>query len=221
MIRTSNLTYAYRSQPEITFPDIHCEGGEHALILGPSGSGKTTLLHLLGGLLSPVTGEIFVNETPLHTLRGPKLDKFRGSHIGIIFQKPHFIKSISAVENLLLSQSLSGRKEDKARIMDLLERLSIAHKSKSNTYSLSIGEQQRLGIARALVNKPELVLADEPSSALDDENCFNMITLLRDVAKENNANLIIVTHDNRLKELIEKRIELQPRLQLSTAINKS
>lgn len=210
MIRTSNLTYAYPGQEEITFPDIHCNAGEHALILGPSGSGKTTLLHLLGGILSPVKGEIFIKDIPVHTLRGTKLDKFRGKNIGIIFQKPHFIKSLSAIENLLLAQSLSGQKKDLPRINHLLNRLSIANKADSKTYSLSIGEQQRLAIARALVNHPQIVLADEPSSALDDENCFNMISLLRSVASESNANLVIVTHDSRIKDLIEKRVEIKP-----------
>src|SRR5688500_12109423 len=144
MIRTSNLTYAYPGQEEITFPDILCNAGEHILILGPSGSGKTTFLHLLGGILSPTKGEIFIRETPVHSLHGPRLDKFRCRNIGIIFQKPHFIKSLSAIENLLLAQSLSDQKKDLPRINHLLNRLSIAHKASAKTYSLSIGEQQRL-----------------------------------------------------------------------------
>ena len=210
MIRTSNLTYSYPGQEEFTFPDIHCEAGEHALILGPSGAGKTTLLHLLGGILSPAKGEIFINETPMHTLRGQKLDKFRGKNIGIIFQKPHFIKSLSSIENLLLAQTLSGQKKDLPRIKHILNRLSISQKANAKTYSLSIGEQQRLAIARALVNHPQIVLADEPSSALDDENCLNMVNLLRDVPSESNANLIIVTHDSHIKNLIDKKIEIKP-----------
>ena len=96
------------------------------------------------------------------------------------------------------------------RINHLLNRLSISQKAKSKTYSLSIGEQQRLAIARALVNHPQIVLADEPSSALDDENCFNMISLLRGVTSESNANLVIVTHDSRIKDLIDKKVEIKP-----------
>ncbi len=208
MIRTSGLIYAYPGQPEIIFPDFHCAPQEHALILGPSGKGKTTLLHLLGGILSPSKGGIDIGETPLHKLRGRNLDKFRGLHIGIIFQKAHFIKALTALENLMLAQTLSQTHSNKDHAIQLLERLSISSKADRKTYSLSAGEQQRLAIARALINKPEVILADEPSSSLDDENCFKMIELLRSVSNENNANLIIVTHDNRIRELIDKKIYL-------------
>ena len=208
MISTSQLSYSYPGQPAMVFPDINCRPGEHALLLGRSGVGKTTLLHLLGGILSPVMGEIMVGEVALHKLRGKKLDQFRGSHIGLIFQKPHFIKSVSALENLLLAQTLSGSALNKSHAIQLMERLSIAAKANRKTYSLSTGEQQRLAIARALINKPDIILADEPSSSLDDDNCFKMITLLQQVANENNANLIIVTHDSRIKDLFDKKIYL-------------
>ncbi len=208
MITTSHLSYAYPNQPEIIFPDIQCQSNEHALILGASGTGKTTLLHLLGGILSPAKGEITIGETAVHKLQGMHLDKFRGRHIGLIFQKSHFIKSITALENLLLTQDLSENKPDKNHAMHLMARLSIEAKADRKTNSLSIGEQQRLAIARALINKPDVILADEPSSALDDENCFQMIDLLQQVANENNANLIIVTHDGRIKNMINKKIYL-------------
>lgn len=209
MISAVNLEYTYPGQATMVFPSVECSAGEHALILGPSGVGKTTLLHLLGGILSPQKGEIIIGNTPMHTLRGKQLDKFRGKHIGLIFQRPHFIKSITAIENLLLTQHLSDNKKDTAHIHHLMERLSIAHKLHSRTFSLSVGEQQRLAIARALVTRPDVILADEPSSALDDDNCRRMISLLLDVANENNANLIVVTHDSRIKDMISKKVYLQ------------
>jgi len=208
MISTSNLTHAYPGQPPVRYPDVICGRNEHALILGPSGTGKTTLLHLLGGILSPASGEINVGGTAMHQLRGHALDTFRGKHIGIIFQKPHFIRSLTALENLMLTQTLSGSKPDKGKALILLDRLAIAHKANQKTHMISIGEQQRLAIARALVNTPAVILADEPSSALDDHNCQQMIDLLLQVANDGNANLIVVTHDSRIKSMIEKKIYL-------------
>jgi putative ABC transport system ATP-binding protein len=192
----------------LIFPDVNCARNEHALILGPSGSGKTTLLHLLGGILKPSAGEIHIGEIAVHQLSGHQLDQFRGKHIGLIFQRPHFLKSLSAIENLLLSQKLSGNKTDKKEAQHLLERLGISHKGNNKAHQLSIGEQQRLAIARALVNKPDIILADEPSSALDDHNCHVMISMLREVAEENNANLIVVTHDGRIKDEFVHKIYL-------------
>lgn len=208
MIQTQGVTFAYPGQKSMTFPDIQCAVNEHVLILGPSGKGKTTLLHLLGGLLQPTKGEIFIGKTPMHELKGKALDQFRGQHIGLIFQRPHFIRSITAMENLLLAQSLSKEKKDAAHAHHLLERLSIDHKAKSYTYNMSIGEQQRLAIARALINRPDVILADEPSSALDDDNCLRMIELLSQVASEHNSNLVVVTHDSRIKELFSNKVYL-------------
>lgn len=208
MIQTSGVTFAYPGQQSFSFPDIRCDRNRQLLILGPSGTGKTTLLHLLGGLLSPTKGDITVGDTPLSTLRGHRLDTFRGQKIGIIFQRPHFVRSITAIENLLLVQHIASGKSDRAKAIGLLERLSIAHKADQYTQTLSLGEQQRLAIARALINRPEVILADEPSSSLDDQNCTQMIDLLLQVAAENNAALLIVTHDTRIKALIPDQVTL-------------
>jgi putative ABC transport system ATP-binding protein len=208
MIRATGLQYAYRNQEPLRFPDIHCSTGGQLLILGPSGSGKTTLLHLLAGILSPTGGEIIVNDTALHELRGHALDAFRGQNIGLVFQRPHFIRSLTALENLILTQSLSGKRDSPERPLELLKRLSIAHRAHHRTHMLSMGEQQRLAIARAMVNKPEILLADEPSSALDDHHCHQMTELLLEMAAENQSTLIIVTHDSRIKEMITEQVEL-------------
>ncbi len=208
MIETKDLAYAYPGEQPIRFPDISYGVNEHTLILGHSGTGKTTLLHLLGGLLKPSEGTIFIDDKAVHDLSGQALDAFRGKKIGIIFQKPHFIRSLTAIENLLLTQTLSGNKNDKKHALSLMERLAIEKKANSMTHTMSIGEQQRLAIARALINKPTIILADEPSSALDDQNCAFMISLLQQVATEENANLIVVTHDSRIKDMIPKKIIL-------------
>lgn len=192
----------------LRFPDIECGKGEHWLLLGQSGSGKTTLLHLLGGLLTTKNGSVNVAGTDLKTLSTAALDKYRGKHIGIIFQKSHFVKSLTVEENLMLAQQLAGVKINRNRITELLNHLNVGDKLKSKPDRLSQGEQQRVAIARAIVNQPDVILADEPTSALDDTNCNEVIALLEREAKAVGATLLVVTHDGRLKERFEKRIHL-------------
>ena len=206
MLQTNQLQFSYTGAQTLTFPDFTCQKGEQWLLLGQSGSGKTTLLHLLGGLLSPTKGDVKVGDTALKTLSTTALDKFRGKHIGIIFQKAHFVRSLTVQENLVLAQQLAGVTIDKTRIADLLNRLNVGHKLHAKTNELSQGEQQRVAIARAIVNQPAVILADEPTSALDDENCEEVIQLLEEQAAAVGATLLVVTHDGRLKERFEKQI---------------
>ncbi len=210
MLYTSHLQYSYSGGRPLQFPDIRLGQGEHWLMLGQSGSGKTTLLHLIGGLLSPSAGHIQLGDVAMETLHGRALDRFRGQHIGIVFQKPHFIRALSVEENLILAQTLAGNAPDRSRIDALTERLGIAHKRHSRPAQLSAGEQQRAAIARALVNRPLLILADEPSSALDDHNAREVADLLEEQATAAQATLLIVTHDNRLKSRFPNQISLQP-----------
>ena len=206
MLQTNQLHFSYTGAQTLTFPDFTCQKGEQWLLLGQSGSGKTTLLHLLGGLLSPTKGDVKVGNTPLKSLSTAALDKFRGKHIGIIFQKAHFVRSLTVQENLILAQQLAGVSIDKNRISELLNRLNVGHKLHAKTNELSQGEQQRVAIARAIVNQPTVILADEPTSALDDENCEEVIQLLEEQAAAVGATLLVVTHDGRLKERFEKQI---------------
>ena len=208
MLTTKNLTFEYVAAKPMHFPDINLKRGEQGLLLGQSGSGKTTLLHLLGGLLSPKSGDILINDQNLSILRGAELDHFRGKNIGIIFQTAHFIRSLTVEENLILAQQLGGNKPDKALIFNFLQKLNLGHKLKSKPHELSIGEAQRVNIARALINAPSVILADEPTSALDDKNAEEVIKLLEQQAAEVNATLLIVTHDGRLKSRFKLSYEL-------------
>ena len=210
MLQTIDLKYSYDNRHPLRFPDLALEKGEHWLMLGQSGSGKTTLLHLIGGLLSPESGQIRIGDTALEKLTGRALDGFRGRHIGIVFQKTHFIRSLNVEENLLLAQKLAGAKPDRSRIAEVLERLGLGHKLRSKPDRLSMGEQQRAASARVLGNQPILILADKPTSALADHNALTVANLLEELANNAGATLLIVTHDTRLKSRFPKQIELQP-----------
>ncbi len=208
MLRTTGLQYSYDGRHTLSFPDINCKAGEHWLLLGQSGSGKTTLLHLLGGLLRPRAGRIEVADTDMSALPASRLDRFRGRRIGIVFQTAHFVNALTVEENLLLAQQLAGLKPSRSRIDELLEHLNLGHKLKAKPSRLSIGEQQRAAIARAIVNQPDIILADEPTSALDGHNCDNVIRLLEGQARAVGATLLVVTHDQRLKERFSNQIVL-------------
>ena len=208
MLLTKNITFSYNKESNISFPDIFLEKESQVLIIGKSGCGKTTLLHLLAGLLKPATGSIKLNESNLDTISGAALDKFRGQEIGIVFQTPHFIDSLSVKENLILAQTLAGNSKDLNKIKSLLSELDVLEKLNAKTKELSQGQKQRISIARALINSPKLILADEPTSALDDDNCTAVIDLLKQQALKNKATLLVVTHDNRLSNLFDLKIEL-------------
>lgn len=208
MLTTQKLSHKYPQGQSFSFPDISCGPSDSLIILGQSGVGKTTLLHILAGILKPSQGEVIVGEHSMYKLSAKKLDVYRGQNIGLVFQKPHFVQSVSAEENLILAQRMAGRPHNKGRIKELLQQLNIDHRSQAKTNKMSQGEQQRLSIARALVNNPKVILADEPTSALDDKNCSEVISLLNSQAQSVGAALIIVTHDNRLKEFFTNHIEL-------------
>ena len=166
------------------------------------------MLQLLAGLRRPGAGSVTIGDTELKNLSPAGLDKFRGQHIGIVFQQAHFIESINVGDNLALAQKLAGRHIDRKKILALANRLGISHKLRSNTRHLSHGEQQRAAIARALVNEPAVILADEPTSALDDENTGEVIALLEEQAQLAHATLLVVTHDARLKSHFPNQIML-------------
>jgi len=208
MIKVQDIQFAYKGGTEIMVPNIDLAEGEHALVLGQSGCGKTTLLHLMAGLLKPQAGTISVGGTDLSSLKGSTQDRFRGQNIGIVFQKPHFISSVNVVENVALAASLAGKKLDNQAVVAMLETLGLKDKINSKVTELSEGEKQRVSIARALIVDPVLILADEPTSALDDANCQAVLELLKSQATANKASLIIVTHDNRLKDQFTNKIEL-------------
>lgn len=207
MIKTRDIKFDYNNQVFFEFPDIEIKTKENLLIIGNSGIGKTTLLHLLAGLLESKSGSIQLFGKEISNLNSYQLDTFRGENIGIVFQRSHFVNSLTVKENLELAQFIANKK-DNNRIDTILKSLGILDKSDKKTNQLSQGEKQRASIALAIVNSPKLILADEPTSSLDDENCDRVIKLLKKQASEFNAQLIVITHDNRLKKHFKKSIKL-------------
>ena len=208
MIRTNEVVFQYNSETQFRFPNLQCKAGETLLITGTSGKGKTTLLHLLGGLLKPTSGSIFIDEINICQLSSKKIDHFRGQNIGLILQKAHFIASLNVLENIELASWLTDKTKKQEKAKELLSLLGLEKFASKLPNQLSVGQQQRVSIARALINEPKLLLADEPTSSLDDENAKIVADLLANLSEKYNAALIIVTHDQRLKERFKTAIEL-------------
>ena len=161
MIYTENLSFQYQNNKIFKFPDLSCKPKETLLVTGNSGVGKTTLLHLLCGLLPPKTGKIVIDETDISTLNDKKLDQFRGKNCSIILQKSYFVASLNVLENLELTSCLACSKKNTALAKELLNELGLSSFLHKKTDELSVGQQQRVSIARALINQPKVIFADE------------------------------------------------------------
>ncbi|CAZ98509.1 ATP-binding cassette domain-containing protein [Zobellia galactanivorans] len=209
MVQTDNLTFHYKkAEHTFRFPNIALKEQEHLLILGKSGIGKTTLLHLLAGLLKPASGALVIDEVAINSLSHSELDKFRGQNIGLVFQKSHAVRSLNVLDNLKARLFFSKKSINHTIIDSLLEQLDLTETKKKQINELSEGQLQRLGIAMAVVHNPQVILADEPTSNLDDENCMAVLQLLQQQAGKNRANLIVITHDIRIKSAFKNVITL-------------
>ncbi|KGO93280.1 ABC transporter ATP-binding protein [Flavobacterium subsaxonicum] len=208
MISTQNIRFAYGKGAQFNFPDITAQAGQSLLITGGSGRGKTTLLHILGGLLRPQSGQVLIDGTDLASLSENKLDRFRGSNIGLVLQQAYFVSSLNVLENVVLASWLATGKQATDKAKQLLQELDLTDHLHKLPSQLSIGQQQRVSIARALINQPKLLLADEPTSSLDDENAFRVADMLSHLAKQYGSALVIVTHDQRLKDRFPNQTSL-------------
>ena len=211
MFALEHLRHAYNGTEVLNVPAWRAEQGAHWLVIGPSGSGKTTLLHILAGILRPLAGAISIAGQDLMALKPAALDRFRGQHIGIVLQRLHLVPSLSVQKNLLLAQYLAGVMQDEARAHEVLSSLDIADKAHAYPHELSFGQAQRVAVARAVVNRPKLLLADEPTSNLDDARCAQAYALLESQARACGATLVIATHDQRIKARMSNHFELKAR----------
>lgn len=208
MLAIAGLRHEYAGRTVLRVDAWSVARGEPALVLGPSGSGKSTLLNVIAGLTVPAAGEVLVDGVAVSSLPPAGRDAFRGRRVGLVPQRLHLIDVISVRDNLRLAQRLAGLPPDDQRIGQVLASLDLSARAGARASTLSVGEAQRVSVARAVMNRPAIVLADEPTSALDDANCERAIALLLSQCQACDATLIVATHDHRIAPRFARRLTL-------------
>ena len=206
MITGKNIHKRYGTVEVLKGVDIAIEKGGIVSIVGPSGSGKSTLLHILGTLDKADKGEVSMNNTVTSSLSAKKMAAFRNKHIGFVFQFHHLLPEFTALENVSIPGWLAGRKktEVKERAEELLKMLGLSHRMDNKPNQMSGGEQQRVAVARALINNPDIVMADEPTGNLDSANANELHQLFFELRKKFNQTFLIVTHNEELAKLSDR-----------------
>ena len=211
LLQASNVHHAYRERAVLAGVSLRIHRGERVALTGPSGSGKTTLLNLLGGVDRPKSGRIEFDGLCLNDLDGNGLAEVRRRHFGTVFQFFHLLPTLSASENVELPLQLLGvpAPERRTRVAALLERVGVAHRADAPPGELSGGEMQRIAIARALIHRPRLLLADEPTGNLDSRNGQRILELLRELSDETGTALVLVTHSREAAAICHREIRLR------------
>ena len=211
MITGKNIHKRYGTVEVLKGVDVEINKGEVVSIVGPSGSGKSTLLHILGTLDKADAGAVEMNNTAINVLTGKKLAAFRNKNIGFVFQFHHLLPEFTALENVCIPGWLAGRKkaEVKAEAEKLLNMLGLSHRMENKPNQLSGGEQQRVAVARALINKPDIIFADEPTGNLDSANAKDLHQLFFDLRKQFNQTFLIVTHNEELAQLSDRVLHMK------------
>jgi putative ABC transport system ATP-binding protein len=213
ILKVENLTKSYgKGEAKIDALkniNLSINKGEFVAIVGPSGSGKSTLLHLIGGVDRPTSGKVFINDVDIYSLKEKDLSIFRRRNVGLIYQFYNLIPVLSAKENILLPAELDNRKIDKKYLNDLLKTLGLKERENHLPNELSGGQQQRTSIGRALINRPSIVLADEPTGNLDSKNSKEVLELLKLSVKRYNQTLIMITHDTNIALQADRVITIE------------
>lgn len=211
MIDIKNITKSFGQLQVLKGIDLHIAKGEVVSIVGPSGAGKTTLLQIIGTLDSPDSGEICIDGVDVRKLSQKKLADFRNKHIGFVFQFHQLLPEFTALENIMIPAFIGGmsRGEAKKRAMELLGFMGLADRAKHKPSQLSGGEKQRVAVARALVNNPSVILADEPSGSLDSKNKAELHQLFFDLRDKMGQTFVIVTHDEQLASITDRTIKMK------------
>ena len=202
MLISENISFSIDGQKLFSNINFKIETGKDLLITGPSGIGKTTLLSILSGLQKPTHGNVLYNDINLYNLAENKIDEFRGKQLGIIFQNFNLINTFTIKQNLQLVNTALNKK-DNNHIYELLKRVGLADKSHIKVSNLSIGEKQRVAVARAFIGKPKWIFCDEPTSSLDDKNTAIIINLIKEESLRCKASLVLITHDKRIQKILK------------------
>jgi lipoprotein-releasing system ATP-binding protein len=211
MIKANNIQLNYGNLPVLKGVKLHIKKGEFVSIIGSSGAGKTTLLQILGTLENPTTGEVIIDGTNITELNDKDLSNFRNENIGFVFQFHNLLAEFTALENVCLPAFIAGKekRETQEKATELLKLLKIDHRSSHKPNELSGGEQQRVAVARALINSPSIILADEPSGNLDSENAISLHNLLLKLNQEMKQTIVVVTHNKQLADITNRKLEIK------------
>ncbi|HLS95409.1 lipoprotein-releasing system ATP-binding protein [Sphingobacterium allocomposti] len=211
ILKASQIRKSYGQLPILRGVDLSVEKGEIVSIVGASGAGKSTLLHIIGTLDRPDEGLLTINGVDIRHLSEKKLSMFRNEHIGFVFQFHHLLPEFTALENVCIPAFIGGvgKKEAEVRALELLDRLGVKHRAHHKPAEMSGGEQQRVSVARALVNNPSLVLADEPSGNLDSENAASLHKLFFELRDSLKQTFIIVTHNEELADISDRTVHMK------------
>lgn len=213
ILRVENLTKSYGKNETkvdaIKNVSLSVEKGTFIAITGPSGSGKSTLLHLLGGVDRPTSGKVYINDVDIYNLKTKDLAIFRRRNIGLIYQSYNLIPVLNVKENILLPAELDNRDIDREYFDDLMKTLGLIDREKHLPNQLSGGQQQRTSIGRALINRPSIILADEPTGNLDSKNSKEILELLKLSVKKYNQTLIMITHDKNMALQADRIISIE------------
>ena len=211
MIDIRNITKSFGSLQVLKGIDLHINRGEVVSIVGPSGAGKTTLLQIIGTLDRPDSGSVFVDDIDVTNLSQKRLSDFRNKHIGFVFQFHQLLPEFTAIENVMIPAYIAGvsQREAKQRAQELLEFMRLNDRASHKPNELSGGEKQRVAVARALINKPAVILADEPSGSLDSKNKEELHQLFFDLRDNFGQTFVIVTHDEQLASITDRTIHLK------------
>ena len=211
ILHAKNIHKKYDNLPILKGVDVSIAKGEIVSIVGASGAGKSTLLHIIGTLDKADQGELFINDEAIHKLSAKQLSAFRNKHIGFVFQFHHLLPEFTAIENVCIPAFINGtsKTESEKRAMTLLDMLGVASRAQHKPSQLSGGEQQRVSVARALINNPTIVLADEPSGNLDSENAASLHQLFFDLRDQMQQTFVIVTHNEELARISDRVIHMK------------